>query len=50
VLIHVVRDGRQARKLAELERLQSAHSAVVDVVSLRRQIADALIEAGRYNL
>jgi len=50
VLIHVVRDGRQARKLAELERLQAAHSAVVDVVSLRRQIADALIESGRYNL
>ena len=50
VVVHVVRDGRQVRKLAELERLQAAHGAVVDVVSLRRQIADMLIEAGRYDI
>jgi len=50
VVTHVVRDGRQATKLAQLEQLQAAHGAVVDVVELRRQIADAVIEAGQYNL
>ena len=50
VVTHVVRDGRQATKLGQLERLHAAHCAVVDVVDLRRQIADALIEAGHYNL
>jgi alkylation response protein AidB-like acyl-CoA dehydrogenase len=50
VVTHVVRDGQQPRRLAELERLQASQSAVVDAMSLRRQIADALIEAGQYNL
>jgi hypothetical protein len=50
VVTHVVRDGQRPVKLGQLEHLHAAFGAVVDVVDLRRQIADAVIEAGQYKL
>ncbi len=50
VVTHVVHDGQRPAKLGQLEHLHAAFGAVVDVVDLRRQIADPVIEAGQYNL
>jgi len=50
VVGHVVRGGQLPAKLAKLEKLNRRHAGQTDVMMLRRQIGEHVIEMGRYSL